>query len=103
MKSTVIWAVRLRRSAIIGAGTSTSCMPPAISLALLSLSACADATQNSGSSLRARSLMTFWLAGEIFFQVSLLIVTISDDQAWLVAWKYFRNSQNLPSTPETDE
>ena len=46
--------------------------------------------------------MIFWCAGEIFFQVSLLIVTICDDQAWLVWWKNFRNSQNLPSTPDTD-
>src|SRR5204863_2407519 len=57
----------------------------------------------SGSSLRASSTIAFWLAGAIFFQVSLLMVTICDDQAWLVAWKNFRNSQNLPSTPDTEE
>jgi hypothetical protein len=30
--------------------------------------------------------MILWLAGEIFFQVSLLMVTIWHDQAWLVWW-----------------
>src|SRR5205085_2362378 len=30
-----------------------------------------------------------------------LIVTICEFQVWLVAWKYFRSSQNLPSTPDT--
>ena len=60
-------------------------------------------SQNSGSSFLARSVIAFWCSGLIFFQTSLLIATMSDDHCWLVAWKNLRNSQNLPSTPDTAE
>src|SRR6185503_1972510 len=103
MKSAIIGAVFFCRSATICGGGTTRVMPPSVNFLLLSASAFSDVPQNSGSSFLARSTITFWLAGEIFFQVSLLIVTIWLDQAWLVWWKNFRNSQNLPSTPDTDE
>ena len=51
-------------------------MPPSVSRLELSASALSDVCQNSGSSFLARSMIAFWLAGEIFFQVSLLMVTI---------------------------
>src|SRR5258707_344252 len=60
-------------------------------------------SQNSGSSFLANSVIAFWCSGLIFFQVSLLMATMSDDHCWLVAWKNLRNSQNLPSTPDTAE
>src|SRR3954470_16760735 len=103
MNSAIIGSVFLRRSDIIAADGMTICMPPSVSRLLLSASAFSEDAQKSGSSFLARSTITFWLAGGIFFQVSLLMVTIWLDHAWLVWWKNFRNSQNLPSTPDTDE
>src|SRR5258708_22301538 len=81
----------------------TSCMPPSTIFLAQSLSAAKETSQNSGSSFLARSVIAFWCSGLIFFQTSLLIATNSDDHCWLVAWKTLRNSQNLPSTPDTAE
>src|SRR5258708_27566786 len=81
----------------------TSCMPPSTIFLAQSLSAAKEASQNSGSSFLARSVIAFWCSGLIFFQTSLLIATNSDDHCWFVSWKNFRNSQNLPSTPDTAE
>src|SRR5262245_46956647 len=78
-------------------------MPPSINFLALSASVFIDDAQKSGSSFLATSTMIFWLAAEIFLNVSLLIVTIWHDQAWLVRWKDSRNSQSLPSTPDTAE
>ena len=78
-------------------------MPPSIIFLAQSLSAAKALSQNSGSSFFARSVIAFWCSGLIFFQTSLLIATMSDDHCWLVAWKNLRNSQNLPSTPDTAE
>src|SRR5215475_2472212 len=103
MKSATIGSVFLRRSAIICGDGTTNCMPPSVSRLALSASAFNEDAQKSGSSFLASSTMTFWLSGEIFLNVSLLMVTIWQDQAWLVWWKNFRNSQNLPSTPDTAE
>src|SRR5258708_18262524 len=81
----------------------TSCMPPSTIFLAQSLSAAREASENAGSSCLARSVIAFWCSGLIFFQTSLLMATNSDDHCWLVSWKNFRNSQNLPSTPDTAE
>src|SRR5229473_4028830 len=103
MKSSSRCAERLRKSAIMAADGVISCMPPSTIFLAQSLSAAKEASQNSGSSFLARSVIAFWCSGLTFFQTSLLMATNSDDHCWLVWWKNFRNSQNLPSTPDTAE
>src|SRR5262249_29250766 len=78
-------------------------LPPSTIFFAQSLSAAKALSQNSGSSFLPRSAIAVWCSGLIFFQVSRLMATNSDDHCWLVAWKTFRNSQNLPSTPDTAE
>ncbi len=65
----------------MGAGTSIISMPPSIRRLALLASASKETCQKSGSSFAATSVMAVWLAGEIFFQVSRLMVTSCEAQA----------------------
>src|SRR5947208_13564135 len=73
-------AVLAWKSFIIAGGICTTSMPPSVRRFRLSLSALSDSAQKSGSSFFASSSIAFWCAGDSFFQVSLLTLTIWHDQ-----------------------
>src|SRR4029077_16278309 len=73
-------AVLAWNSFIMAGGMVTTSMPPSVRRFRLSVSALSEAAQKSGSSFFASSSIAFWCAGENFFQVSLLTLTIWHDQ-----------------------
>src|SRR5947208_13392600 len=73
-------AVLAWKSFIMAGGMVTTSMPPLVRRLRLSLSAFSDSAQKSGSSFFASSSIAFWCAGDSFFQVSLLTLTIWHDQ-----------------------
>src|SRR3954462_14877654 len=73
-------AVLAWKSFIMAGGICTTSMTPSVRRFKLSLSALSDSAQKSGSSFFASSSIAFWCAGENFFHVSLLTLTIWHDQ-----------------------